>query len=148
MSYGADVIPYVGTVKGIQETITGVNYITGEQLSVGDRIENGVGTLTSLIPIPGAKYVGKYGTEGVIDAGDWVLKQFGKKTIKNVNSFPSVRKIEFNNWFNSLTSDEFDQVWANPKLRDTIEDRLRHPRGLHEWHLVSRANVFKRWGDK
>lgn len=80
MSYRAEAIPYLGTVKGFQETITGVNYITGEQLSVGDRIANGVGTLTSLIPIPGAKYVGKYGTEGVIDAGGWVVKQFGKDT--------------------------------------------------------------------
>lgn len=46
----------------------------------------------------------------------------------------------------SLSPDEFDKVWADPKLRDTIKDRLRHPGGLHEWHLVSRADVFKRWG--
>ncbi|NEW09777.1 hypothetical protein GK047_28055 [Paenibacillus sp. SYP-B3998] len=45
-----------------------------------------------------------------------------------------------------MTPDEFDKVWADPKLRDTIKDRLRHPGGLHEWHLVSRADVFKRWG--
>ncbi|MDN4620978.1 pre-toxin TG domain-containing protein [Paenibacillus sp. PsM32] len=86
LSYGADAIPYVGTVKGIQETITGFNYITGEQLSVADRVANGIGSLTSLIPIPGAKYVGKYGTEGVIDAGGWVLKQFGKNETKQVAS--------------------------------------------------------------
>ena len=86
LSYGADAVPILGTVKGFQETITGVNYITGEQLSVGDRVANGVGTLTSLIPIPGAKYVGKYGTEGVIDAGGWVVKQFGKSETKQVAS--------------------------------------------------------------
>ncbi|WCT56582.1 pre-toxin TG domain-containing protein [Paenibacillus kyungheensis] len=86
LSYGADAIPYVGTVKGIQETITGVNYITGEQLSVGDRVANGVGSLTGLIPIPGAKYVGKYGTEATIDAGSWVVKQFGKNETKQVTN--------------------------------------------------------------
>ncbi|WP_162848531.1 pre-toxin TG domain-containing protein [Paenibacillus nanensis] len=63
-----------------------------------------------------------------------------------LDSVPSVKNGEFNNWFNSLTPDEFDKVWADPKLRDTIKDRLRHPGGLHEWHLVSRADVFKRWG--
>ncbi|MDQ1232536.1 hypothetical protein QE450_000034 [Paenibacillus sp. SORGH_AS306] len=45
LSYGADAIRYVRTVKGIQETISGVNYITGEQRSVGERIANGVTTL-------------------------------------------------------------------------------------------------------
>ncbi|ODP26047.1 hypothetical protein PTI45_04608 [Paenibacillus nuruki] len=82
MSYGADAIPVLGTVKGFQETITGVNYITGEQLSVADRVANGIGSLTGLIPIPGTKYVGKYGTEAAIDAGSWVVKQFGKNETK------------------------------------------------------------------
>ncbi|MGE6666074.1 RHS repeat-associated core domain-containing protein [Paenibacillus xylanexedens] len=63
-----------------------------------------------------------------------------------LDSVPSVRNGEFNKWFNSLTPDEFDKVWADPKLRETIKDRLRHPGGLHEWHMVSRADVFKRWG--
>jgi len=26
-----------------------------------------------------------------------------------------------------------------------IEDRLRQPGGLHEWHLVSRTPQFKNW---
>ncbi|OKP94386.1 hypothetical protein A3849_29350 [Paenibacillus sp. P46E] len=63
-----------------------------------------------------------------------------------LDSVPSVKNSEFNKWFNSLTPDEFDKVWADPKLVDTIKDRLRQPGGLHEWHLVSRADVFKRWG--
>ncbi len=73
-------------MKGFQETITGVNYITGEQLSVADRVANGIGSLTGLIPIPGTKYVGKYGTEAAIDAGSWVVKQFGKNETKQVAS--------------------------------------------------------------
>ncbi|WP_373651960.1 RHS repeat-associated core domain-containing protein [Schlesneria sp. DSM 10557] len=63
-----------------------------------------------------------------------------------VDSIPSVRNDEFNRWFNKLTPDELDEIWKNPKLRDAIEDRLRHPGGLHEWHLVARTPTFKRWG--
>ena len=58
---------------------------------------------------------------------------------------PSVRNDEFNKFFNSLTSEELDNIWDDPKLRQTIEDRLRHPGGLHEWHLVSRTPQFKNW---
>jgi hypothetical protein len=59
---------------------------------------------------------------------------------------PPVRGGEFNRWFNELTSEEFGQVWSNPALQKAVKARLRHPGGLHEWHLVSRAEVFKRWG--
>lgn len=79
LSYGADAVPILGAVKGFQETITGVNYITGEQLSVAERVADRISSLTGWIPISGAKHVGKYGTEGFIDAGGWVLKQFGTK---------------------------------------------------------------------
>jgi hypothetical protein len=63
-----------------------------------------------------------------------------------LTSVPGVRDGAFARWFNELTVDEFERVWANPRLRRAIESRLRHPGGMHEWHLVSRANVFKRWG--
>jgi hypothetical protein len=33
-------------------------------------------------------------------------------------------------------------------LRSIIESRIRYPGGFHEWHLVSRAPIFKRWGVK
>ena len=58
---------------------------------------------------------------------------------------PSVRNGEFNKFFNSLTSEELDTIWKDPKLRQIIEDRLRQPGGLHEWHLVSRTPQFKKW---
>lgn len=86
LSYGADAIPILGAVKGFQETITGFNYITGEQMYVVDRVANGMGSLTDLIPFPGTKYIGKYGTEAAIDAGGWVVKQFGKNETKQVAS--------------------------------------------------------------
>ncbi|WRU97849.1 pre-toxin TG domain-containing protein (plasmid) [Priestia filamentosa] len=53
---------------------------------------------------------------------------------------------EFAKWFNELSVDEFELAWATPKLRTIIESRIRYPGGYHEWHLVSRAPIFKRWG--
>uniref|UniRef100_UPI002AFE96C6 RHS repeat-associated core domain-containing protein n=1 Tax=Paenibacillus campi TaxID=3106031 RepID=UPI002AFE96C6 len=167
-SMALDAIPFVGTVKGIQEVLTGVDWITGQQLSVADRVAEGAGVLLSVLPE--GKLWGTLAAKEAIDGGEWLFNRvvrssadevapsFGRKmagdnvgvmlrgTGNTVDSVPSVRNGEFNNWFNSLTPDEFDQVWADSKLRDTIKDRLRHPGGLHEWHLVSRADVFKRWG--
>lgn len=65
---------------------------------------------------------------------------------KNLDTVPSIKNGEFESWFDSLTNDEFDKVWANQDLRDAIKDRLRAPGGFHEWLLVSRANIFKKWG--
>lgn len=82
------------------------------------------------------------GTEKVSKLVENTLMLYGK----GVKSVPSVKKGQFNKWFNSLTSDELDALWKNPILRATIEDRLRKPGSLHEWHLISRAPLFKRWG--
>ncbi|MGK9232718.1 RHS domain-containing protein [Inquilinus limosus] len=59
---------------------------------------------------------------------------------------PSVRGGEFQRWFNQLSPDDFDEIWKDPGMRAAIQDRLRSPGGMHEWLMVSRANVFKRWG--
>ena len=64
----------------------------------------------------------------------------------SASDVPSVRNGEFNKFFNALSIDELDTLWANPEIRDVIEARLRSPGGLHEWHLVSRAPQFKYWG--
>jgi hypothetical protein len=61
-------------------------------------------------------------------------------------SVPSVRNNEFNRWFNSLSPEQLDDIWKVKVYREAIESRLRHPGGLHEWHLVSRTPTFKRWG--
>lgn len=53
---------------------------------------------------------------------------------------------DFAKWFNELSIDEFELAWSTPKLRTIIESRIRYPGGYHEWHLVSRAPIFKRWG--
>lgn len=74
-----------------------------------------------------------------------VLEGVGNPYGLTLKDIPSVRNGEFNKFFNSLTSEELDTIWKDPKLRQTIEDRLRQPGGLHEWHLVSRTPQFKNW---
>jgi|GEM_PF-818629 len=59
---------------------------------------------------------------------------------------PTVRNGEFRDWFNSISVEEFNKLWKIPETREIIEDRLRSPGGLHEWHMVSRAPKFKSWG--
>ncbi|WP_052755978.1 RHS repeat-associated core domain-containing protein [Paenibacillus durus] len=76
-SFLADLTPGLGTVKGFQQAFTGRNYVTGERLSVADRWSEGIGSTLSLIPIPGLKYVGKYGTEEAVLAGKGIRKWLG-----------------------------------------------------------------------
>lgn len=59
---------------------------------------------------------------------------------------PTVKSGEFNEWFNSLSVDELDELWKDKSTRKAIERQLRAPGGMHEWHLVSRAPQFKYWG--
>lgn len=153
-----DFLPVVGNVKSAVEAISGKDYITGEELTKTQRIMSGAGLLYG-----GLKYLAKVvraASKGLKFARFESLPQVEKDVVnlekestvvtevtgRTFDSIPSVRNGEFNKWFNSLTPDEFDRAWADPKLRDAIKDRLRYPGGLHEWHLVSRADVFKRWG--
>ena len=62
------------------------------------------------------------------------------------NIVPSIRGGAFAQWFNSLSSAQFDVLWANPTARASIERRLRSPGGMHEWHMVARTPKFKAWG--
>ncbi|MDN4620976.1 pre-toxin TG domain-containing protein [Paenibacillus sp. PsM32] len=76
-SFLADAVPILGTVKGVQEVFTGTDYVTGQELSVGDRVATGVGTLVSFVL--GGKVVGKTATKGVIDGGSWLIGKFSKQ---------------------------------------------------------------------
>ncbi|WP_260484696.1 hypothetical protein [Listeria booriae] len=58
---------------------------------------------------------------------------------------PTSKSGNFNDFFNSLSVDELDEIWKDKALRKKIERQLRAPGGLHEWHLVSRAPQFKFW---
>ncbi|MCO7201890.1 hypothetical protein NH462_22765, partial [Pseudoalteromonas sp. OANN1] len=59
---------------------------------------------------------------------------------------PSTRRGEFNKWFDSLTPEQFEILWENKDIRDTIEARIRRPGGYHEWYMVARTPKFKAWG--
>ncbi|QDH21685.1 RHS repeat-associated core domain-containing protein [Saccharibacillus brassicae] len=85
LSFAADATPFVGTLKGIQEVFSGVDLITGEQMSVTDRVATGVGTVASVIPF--GKHVGKYlakeGIEGGARlAGKVKSQSFAEKTVR------------------------------------------------------------------
>ncbi|MCR5837089.1 MAG: hypothetical protein K6G88_11330 [Lachnospiraceae bacterium] len=82
---------------------------------------------------------------GSLDWSDFGKTSYGKSSGKD-KIIPSVKNGEFNKFFDSLTCEELDLLWENPNMRRTIEARLRSPGGLHEWHLVSRTPIFKRWG--
>ncbi len=66
--------------------------------------------------------------------------------VKSLNDIPTIKSGNFENWFDSLTSDELDLIWQERRFRKKIERQFREPGGLHEWHLVSRVPQFKRWG--
>ncbi|WP_252227835.1 MULTISPECIES: hypothetical protein [Clostridium] len=71
--------------------------------------------------------------------------------IINVNQSPSVESIingevkvptnrqGFDEWFDSLTSDECNQLWECPSIKKIIKDRLRDGNN-HEWYKA------KEWG--
>ncbi len=86
-SFLADVTPVVGSVKAWQQAITGVNYVTGEQLTMSDRVSDAAGGLVGLIPVPGSKYAGKYTVKGLIWTGEKAADLFGwgKKAEKSVD---------------------------------------------------------------
>lgn len=87
-SFLADAVSGLGTLKGLQEIFTGVNYITGDQLSVADRVANGGGVLLSWVP--GGKIAGKALTKGAIDGGSWVIARVAKST----NSFKYLSNLK------------------------------------------------------
>ncbi|MFB6469005.1 hypothetical protein ACE38V_19820 [Cytobacillus sp. Hz8] len=71
------------------------------------------------------------------------LKDISKLSVEDI---PTAISGKFNEFFNSLSSNELDELWKDKKIRKKIERQLREPGGLHEWHLVSRAPQFKFWG--
>ncbi|MEK3789134.1 polymorphic toxin-type HINT domain-containing protein [Paenibacillus sp. FSL K6-1230] len=92
-----DLVPGVGALKGFQQAFTGVNLVTGEKLSVGQRWMEGIGSTIGLIPIPGSKAIGKYGVEGAVALGKKAKGWFGKgnipKVITECNCFSAGTKV-------------------------------------------------------
>lgn len=59
---------------------------------------------------------------------------------------PSTKKGAFSKWWNDLTPDELDMLWKDQAIRETIEDRVRSPGGLHEWLMTGMGPKIKRMG--
>ncbi|QXH49115.1 hemagglutinin repeat-containing protein [Pseudomonas fakonensis] len=59
---------------------------------------------------------------------------------------PTHASGDFGRWFDNLTPDELNMLWADPKIKPAIERQIRKPGGLHEWCMVCRAPTFKEWG--
>ncbi|MGE7875271.1 hypothetical protein [Bacillus paramycoides] len=97
--------------------------------SVGER--KTLGELFSIV---------KSGTKGTGEGSR--IKDISKLTTEDI---PTAKSGKFNDFFNSLSSNELDELWQDKKIRKKIERQLREPGGLHEWHLVSRAPQFKFW---
>ena len=93
------------------------------------------------------------GSKAIEDAQDASKAADNVKGIDNpkditkltVDDIPTAKSGNFNNFLNSLTSSELDELWKDKNVRKKIERQLREPGGLHEWHLVSRAPQFKYW---
>ncbi len=62
------------------------------------------------------------------------------------SDIPSIKNGGFSRFYNQLSSNDLDVLWQNLSIREVIEARLRSPGNLHEWHLVSRTPIFKKWG--
>ena len=52
----------------------------------------------------------------------------------------------FKSWWNDLSPQELDQLWAHRRTRDRIAERVRSPGGLHEWLMVVEGPKLKRLG--
>ncbi|MCR9165990.1 MAG: RHS repeat-associated core domain-containing protein, partial [bacterium] len=59
---------------------------------------------------------------------------------------PGNRGGAFTRWFDSLSPDELDWMWSHPRVRETIESRIRSPGGKHEWLMAARAPTFHKMG--
>lgn len=72
----SDLVPGVGTVKGITEVVSGKDPVTGKPLSTGERVVSGMATVAGIAPF-GKTIVGKVGklfVRGGDDAAEVVVK--------------------------------------------------------------------------
>ena len=154
---GLDVVGLVPFWGEIADGVNGAIYAAR-----GDKL-NAALSFSAMIPVVGsAATAGKYVNKGielteniadsskttkgvsdnVISEGIDNAKDLTKLTVDDI---PTAKSGNFNEFFNSLTSSELDELWKDKKIRKKIERQLREPGGLHEWHLVSRAPQFKYW---
>lgn len=59
---------------------------------------------------------------------------------------PSDSNGEFKKWWNDLTPDELDNLWADRDIRADIKSAVRSPGGSHEWLMTGMGPKLKRLG--
>jgi RHS repeat-associated protein len=97
----------------------------------------------SLDPI---RLAGGFSLYGYVRAPSTELDPLGLADCKNEFGIPGNRTGAFARWFDAQPQHVIDELWQNPAARRMLEDRIRHPGGMHEWLLAGRAPTFKRWG--
>ena len=80
ISLALDILPLVGDVKGIAESIRGKEFITGRELSDAERAMSGVSSLVGFIP--GVGEIGTIAKAGEKLGAKAVLKEAAKYTVK------------------------------------------------------------------
>ena len=93
-SLALSLVPGISDVKDFQEAITGVDLVTGEELSDGDRI---ITAVAAMVPIVGGKLVRELG-EGALKNGDEVIEG-ASAAASNLTIGPKVEKqLEARGW--------------------------------------------------
>ncbi len=59
---------------------------------------------------------------------------------------PDISDGKFTKRFSEISVEDFNKIWVDSQARDIIKAKLRNPGGMHEWLMVSRADIFKKWG--
>ncbi|OUC11749.1 MAG: hypothetical protein B0A82_26535 [Alkalinema sp. CACIAM 70d] len=77
-----------------------------------------------------------------------VRYQKGRNRVKGTDeeSYIPSGMVHFEEWFDSLTKEEVEALWKNPKAKEILGNRVRDPGGYHEWLKVSKLPKFKEWG--
>jgi hypothetical protein len=75
------------------------------------------------------------------------LEKYLEELANSIKFFKNVPGIKiFSKWFDEIVFEDFMKLWVVKATKERIKRRIRHPGGLHEWLMVSRADVFKKWG--
>jgi hypothetical protein len=80
---------------------------------------------------------------GIGGAPESVAFDATKVTVKDI---PTFKSGQFNEWFDSRTSDEIAALYEQPSLRAKIESGLRGAGGNHEMLMVAEAPKWSQWG--
>ena len=151
--YGEDIGKH--TARLYQSTSEGAEYqrlrraLYSEAAEHGDDVARGMKEAAEQAGKKARQEFSKEASEQLAKHSDDVAKVLEEPIViddLSPKDIPTVKSGYFEEFFNRLTPEQLEQIWDNKHLRRKIERQLRAPGGMHEWHLVSRAPQFKRWG--